>query len=98
MAGLDEELNVFEFSGAAAKARSIDPRLRVLITGHTHNPRIIVDASRRAGPLVLMDCGGWVERSTVEGGGSTYEAASAHVGVQCGNELRIYQIGAAVRV
>jgi hypothetical protein len=65
---------------------------RIYVIGHTHHARILVDALPR-GPLVLMDCGGWIEQCTIANPGGTHHAPAAQVGVQCGNDLRIYQLG-----
>ncbi len=45
-----------------------------------------------------MDCGGWIENCTVydEQLRASHLAPSAQVGVQRGNELRIYQLGGAL--
>jgi hypothetical protein len=42
-----------------------------------------------------MDCGGWIENCTVynDKAKQSLIAPSAQVGVQCGNDLRIYQLG-----
>jgi hypothetical protein len=40
-----------------------------------------------------MDCGGWIEQCTIANPGGTHHAPSAQVGVQCGDDLRIYQLG-----
>jgi len=73
---------------------------RVYVIGHTHHARILVDRvpdDRFPGGrlLVTMDCGGWIENCTVynEKTRNALIARSAQVGVQCGNDLRIYQLG-----
>ncbi len=63
---------------------------RLFVIGHTHHARLLVDRHPAGGPLVTMDCGAWIENCTVQGGRSM---PSAQFGVQCGNELRIYQLG-----
>lgn len=65
------------------------------VIGHTHHSRLLVDRTPFGKPLVIMDCGGWVEWCWVK---QTPTAAadvvpSAQVGVQQGNEVRIYQLG-----
>lgn len=65
---------------------------RIYVIGHTHHARILVDALP-AGPLVLMDCGGWIEQCTIANLGGTHHAPSMQIGVQCRNDLRIYQLG-----
>jgi UDP-2,3-diacylglucosamine pyrophosphatase LpxH len=69
---------------------------RVVVIGHTHHARLLVDEHPvHGGPLVTMDCGAWNERCTVLAADAAAAdvAPSAQVGVQCGNDLRIYQIG-----
>jgi UDP-2,3-diacylglucosamine pyrophosphatase LpxH len=68
---------------------------RIYVIGHTHHARILVDALP-GGSLVLMDCGGWIEQCTIAHSGGTHHAPSAQVGVQCGNDLRIYQLGVSL--
>lgn len=68
---------------------------RVYVIGHSHNARMFVDRHpREGGPLVTMDCGGWIEQCTIttSRGGVTHAANSAQIGVQCGNDLRTYQL------
>ncbi len=74
-----------------ARARTPEGRgNRLAVIGHTHHARLLVDRHPNGGPLVTMDCGAWIEKCTIQGGGSM---PSAQFGVQCGNELRIYQLG-----
>jgi hypothetical protein len=42
-----------------------------------------------------MDCGGWIENCTIVDPASKaiITAPSRQIGVQCGNDLRIYQLG-----
>ena len=67
---------------------------RLYVVGHTHHARILVDTIGDR-PLVTMDCGGWIENCTVVDPASKaiITAPSRQIGVQCGNELRIYQLG-----
>jgi UDP-2,3-diacylglucosamine pyrophosphatase LpxH len=72
---------------------------RVYVIGHTHHARILVDKLPSGRPLVLMDCGGWIETCTIydEPSDTVHAAPSAQLGAQCGNELRIYQLGGNLR-
>jgi hypothetical protein len=83
---------VITFGGdVRARARTVEGRgCRLAVIGHTHHARLLVDRHPAGGPLVTMDCGAWIERCTIQGGSSM---PSAQFGVQCGNELRIYQLG-----
>jgi predicted phosphodiesterase len=63
---------------------------RLFVIGHTHRARLLVDVHPDGGPLVTMDCGAWIENCTIQGGA---KMPSAQFGVQCGNEVRIYQLG-----
>ena len=67
----------------------------VHVIGHTHHARILVDRLPSGRPHVTLDCGGWIENCTVrlKATGSSHVAPSAQIGVQHGNDLRIYQLG-----
>jgi UDP-2,3-diacylglucosamine pyrophosphatase LpxH len=67
----------------------------VYVIGHTHHARLLVDHRPSGKLLVTMDCGGWIENCTVynDKAKQSLIAPSAQVGVQCGNDLRIYQLG-----
>ncbi len=70
--------------------------VRLVVIGHTHHARI-VRGTRPDGTLfVLMDCGAWVDTSFLS---DELDApmANAQIGVKVGNDLRIYQLGYAVR-
>jgi len=68
---------------------------RVYVIGHTHHARLLVDHLPGDRLLVTMDCGGWIENCTVYNDKAKHSliAPSAQVGVQCGDDLRIYQLG-----
>jgi len=70
---------------------------RVYVIGHTHHARILVDTIRD-GPLVVMDCGGWIENCTIANAraAGVHAAPSRQFGVQSGNDLRIYQLGGGI--
>ena len=70
----------------------------VYIIGHTHHARLLVDQLPGGRPLVTMDCGGWIEDCTIydDKTKGIHRAPSAQVGVQCGNDLRIYQLGGSI--
>ena len=65
------------------------------VIGHTHHARLLVDVTPFGKPLVIMDCGGWIEWCRVKQTPNADADAvpSAQVGVQQGNEVRIYQLG-----
>jgi UDP-2,3-diacylglucosamine pyrophosphatase LpxH len=65
----------------------IAPHLKVMVIGHTHHARLIVDHSA---DLVLMDCGAWIENYRVGEAGE--KRPNRQLGVSCGADLRIYQI------
>jgi UDP-2,3-diacylglucosamine pyrophosphatase LpxH len=67
---------------------------RLYVIGHTHHARILVDKVGGR-PLVTLDCGGWIENCTVVDPktNTIHTAPSRQVGVQCGNDVRIYQLG-----
>jgi len=68
---------------------------RVYVIGHTHHARLLVDHLPNGRLLVTMDCGGWIENCTVYNDKAKHSliAPSAQLGVQSGNDLRIYQLG-----
>jgi len=68
---------------------------RVYVIGHTHHARLLVDHLPGERLLVTMDCGGWIENCTVYNDKAKHSliAPSAQLGVQAGNDLRIYQLG-----
>lgn len=90
-----EHISYLTFGGGILTFEQNHPsNHRVYVIGHTHHARILVD---RVGghPLVTMDCGGWIENCTVVDPETKmlHTAPSRQVGVQYGNDLRIYQLG-----
>lgn len=72
------------------EARKRGRSCRLFVMAHTHSPRIMVDRHPDGGgPLVTLDCGAWLEQSTIRG---RSEEPSRHIGVQCGDEVRVYQL------
>lgn len=67
----------------------------VHVIGHTHRARLLVDRIPRDRPFVTLDCGGWLGLCTVrlKGQKRTAEVPAAQIGVQYGNDLRLYQLG-----
>ena len=63
------------------------PNLTVLVIGHTHQARLVVDHTAN---LVLMDCGAWIESYQVDHGP---KHPNRQLGAVCGADLRIYQLG-----
>lgn len=65
------------------------------VIGHTHHARLLVDRTPLGKPLVIMDCGGWIEwcRVMPKPGETAVAVPSAQLGVQQGNEVRVYQLG-----
>ncbi len=67
------------------------------VIGHTHHARLLVDRLPDGNPLVIMDTGGWIEDCTIRlPKGQAYRAPSAQFGVQCENEVRLYQLGGVI--
>jgi hypothetical protein len=98
IASLDEAFDDFHdvsgivaFGGDVRQHARVHPECRVFVIGHTHHARILVDRHPLGGPLVTMDCGAWIENCTVQGDKAI---PSAQFGVQCGNDLRVYQLHA----
>jgi hypothetical protein len=63
--------------------------LHVVVIGHTHHARISVDDSNPGAPLLLMDCGAWIENYASSDGTA---GPNCQLGVVAGNDLRIYQL------
>ncbi len=66
--------------------RPIAPRLKVMVIGHSHHARLVVDHTTN---LVFMDCGAWIENYQV---GQQRKRPNRQLGVICGADLRIYQL------
>jgi UDP-2,3-diacylglucosamine pyrophosphatase LpxH len=62
------------------------PYLTVLVIGHTHHARLVVDHPAN---LVLMDCGAWIENYQVN---REPKRPNRQLGAVCGADLRIYQL------
>lgn len=67
----------------------------VHVIGHTHQARLLVDRISPGRPFVTLDCGGWIGQCKikVKGRKQTIYVPSAQLGVQSGNDLRLYQLG-----
>lgn len=64
--------------------------IRLVVIGHSHHARISVDdTADPAHPVVLMDCGAWIERYK-DSEKNVYP--NCQVGVVAGNDIRIYQL------
>jgi UDP-2,3-diacylglucosamine pyrophosphatase LpxH len=80
---------VHHYRGAAQGAPAW-PTVRLVVIGHSHHARISVDDSTDPlHPVILMDCGAWIERYK-DSRGRVYP--NCQVGVVAGNDLRIYQL------
>jgi UDP-2,3-diacylglucosamine pyrophosphatase LpxH len=70
--------------------------VRLVVIGHTHQARLVQGHRPDGTAFVLMDCGAWVGTSfladELDG-----PMANAQIGVKVGHDLRIYQLGYAVR-
>jgi len=71
----------------ASDGQPAAPNLTVLVIGHTHQARLVVDHTAN---LVLMDCGAWIESYQVDQGP---KHPNRQLGAVCGADLRIYQLG-----
>jgi UDP-2,3-diacylglucosamine pyrophosphatase LpxH len=69
----------------------------VHVIGHTHGARLLVDKIPPDRPYVTLDCGGWLGLCNVllKGKKEAVMVPSAQFGVQCGNDIRVYQLGGA---
>lgn len=93
------ETNVHPFLAAAVQAvRSAAttagghpawPTIRLVAVGHTHFARLSLDDSDPRHPLVLLDCGAWIEKYD---DGSGIARPNCQIGVVAGNDVRIYQL------
>jgi hypothetical protein len=77
-------------SAAGTDAESV----RVVVAGHTHEAGMLLCTPPDRRPLLLMDCGAWIERCRyrLEENGEQVEEPSAQLGVIHGNDARIYQV------
>jgi UDP-2,3-diacylglucosamine pyrophosphatase LpxH len=66
--------------------KPIAPNLKVVVLGHTHHARLVVD---RIDDLILMDCGAWIGNYQV---GEQEGRPNHQLGAICGSDLRIYQV------
>lgn len=65
------------------------PSVRLVVVGHTHHARISVDDSNPSAPVVLVDCGAWIERYQEP---NAIARPNCQLGVLSGNDVRIYQL------
>jgi hypothetical protein len=70
--------------------------VRLVVIGHTHRPRIVRGTRPDGAMFVLVDCGAFVGTSFLS---DELDApiANGQIGVKVGNDIRIYQLGYAVR-
>ena len=66
-------------------------RLRSMVIGHTHQVGIGV-LDRPNDFFALFDCGAWIGAAKLRVGDEIKRVASAQIGVQAGNDFRIYQV------
>ncbi|HKO94344.1 MAG TPA: hypothetical protein VJU61_24490 [Polyangiaceae bacterium] len=66
-------------------------RLRLMVIGHTHHPRISIDDTRDP-PFILLDTGAWIEKYK-DSTGAVHP--NSQLAVVCGNDVRIYQFDRA---
>jgi UDP-2,3-diacylglucosamine pyrophosphatase LpxH len=91
-----DHLDYVQFGDNIFAQEAIHPTDHTLyVIGHTHHARLLVDETPFGKPLVIMDCGGWIEWCHVKQtpNAEADVVPSAQVGVQQGNEVRIYQLG-----
>ncbi len=80
------------FRQARAIAEELDQhgfRIRTVVIGHSHSPRMVYGLRTNGLPLLLMDCGAWFGCCRVGDGPVQY---SQQLGVVVGGDLRIYQL------
>ena len=67
----------------------------VHVIGHTHQARMLLDRIAPNRPFVTLDCGGWIGlcKVLIKGKREAAYVPSAQIGVQSGNDLRLYQLG-----
>jgi UDP-2,3-diacylglucosamine pyrophosphatase LpxH len=71
------------------------PYFSLHVVGHTHQARLLFDYIPGTTLAHLtMDCGGWIENCVVKNSvdGQAIIAPSVQIGVQCQNDVRIYQL------
>ena len=68
--------------------------IRVVVCGHTHFARIVVDDRSqtlerpKGGFFALVDCGAWIEECSLDG----EIVPNAQIGIMYNNDIRIYQL------
>ena len=68
------------------------------VIGHTHHARLLVDKLPGGRLFVILDVGGWIEDCTIRPEKiQAYRAPSAQIGVQIGNDIRLYQLGGVLQ-
>lgn len=65
--------------------------IRLVVIGHTHQPRIVHGNRGDGKPFVLMDCGAWMGQCRLAR--TDPWVWSAQIGVLSEGEMRIYQLG-----
>lgn len=67
------------------------PDLRTIVIGHSHYARICIHYQIVGSPkpLVLADCGAWIEYARFN---NKPAVGSCQIGVLCGGDMRIYQL------
>jgi UDP-2,3-diacylglucosamine pyrophosphatase LpxH len=74
--------------------QDMDWDMRMVVLGHTHDPRIAIDDSD-GGLFALVDCGAWIEKCSYEIDGDPNKVGmipSSQIGVLCNNEVCVYQL------
>jgi hypothetical protein len=65
------------------------PTIRLVAIGHTHFARLSLDDSAPGDPIVLLDCGAWIEKYD---DGTGIARPNCQIGIVAGNDVRIYQL------
>ena len=92
-----DHISYLNFADQIVASEDNDPKDHsVHVIGHTHQARLLVDRIKPDNrPHVTLDCGGWLGLCSVflKGKTETISVPSAQIGVQYGNDIRIYQLG-----
>jgi UDP-2,3-diacylglucosamine pyrophosphatase LpxH len=88
-------LGGFYFGQARRRAddlRAAGRDVRLVVIGHSHQPRIVAGWRRDGRRFVMMDIGAWLT-PTLLSRALSRPILNAQVGVKVGSDLRIYQLG-----
>ena len=91
-----DHISYLGFSDQILAAELNHPKDHCLhVIGHTHGARLLIDRLPDGRPHAVLDCGGWIGLCKVRTSekGTAATVPSAQIGIQYGNDIRLYQLG-----